>query len=154
MSRTGIYSSVIGLLAISYEDEYIVGINILDEENTEIIDEKSFISDNCFLQIKEYLDGKRKTFDLKYKLCGTEFQKTVWDELLKIPYGKTRSYKDVAIAIGRSSSARAVGNANNHNPIMIIVPCHRVIGNSGKLVGYAGGLKVKEKLLSIEKSNL
>ena len=82
---------------------------------------------------------------------GTEFQKKVWNELLKIPYGQTKSYKDIAIAIENERASRAVGMANNKNPIPIIIPCHRVIGSTGKLVGYAGGVNVKEKLLNIEK---
>lgn len=87
-------------------------------------------------------------------MIGTEFQKKVWKELLNIPYGETRSYKDIAIAIGNGKACRAVGNANNKNPIAIIVPCHRVVGSNGSMTGYAGGLDIKEKLLKIEKYNI
>lgn len=90
-------------------------------------------------------------FDLPLDARGTEFQKKVWNELLRIPYGETKSYKDIAVAIGNEKACRAIGMANNKNPIPIIIPCHRVIGSNGKLVGYAGGLNVKEKLLNIEK---
>jgi len=106
------------------------------------------------LQIEEYLIGKRKKFSLPLFMQGTEFQKDVWKALQSIPYGETRSYKDIAVQIGRPKAMRAVGLANNRNPISIIVPCHRVIGHDGKLVGYAGGLKLKQKLLDMEKSHI
>lgn len=101
-------------------------------------------------QILEYLAGKRKTFDLPLNPEGTEFQKRVWEELKCIPYGQTRTYKEVAEALGNPKAMRAVGNANNKNPIPIIIPCHRVIGKNGNLVGYSGGLAIKEMLLSLE----
>ena len=97
---------------------------------------------------------KRKIFDIPIKLDGTEFQVKVWTELLKLPYGKTCSYLDIAKKIGNPNAARAVGMANNKNKIQIIIPCHRVIGSNKKLIGYAGGIKIKEKLLKLEKDNL
>ena len=108
----------------------------------------------AYTQLEEYLSGKRTEFDIEIEKIGTEFQKKVWKELLNIPYGETRSYKDIAIAIGNEKACRAVGNANNKNPIAIIVPCHRVIGSNGSMTGYAGGLDIKEKLLKIEKDNI
>jgi methylated-DNA-[protein]-cysteine S-methyltransferase len=102
-------------------------------------------------QLTEYLDGRRKKFDLPLNPQGTEFQKKVWRALCDIPYGQTRSYKQVAEAVGNPKGPRAVGMANNRNPIIIFIPCHRVIGANGSLVGYGGGLHVKEKLLAIEK---
>jgi methylated-DNA-[protein]-cysteine S-methyltransferase len=102
-------------------------------------------------QIQEYLNGKRKEFDLPLAPQGTEFQQRVWKALQDIPHGKTNSYKDIAIIIGNIKASRAVGMANNKNPIPILIPCHRVIGANGKLVGYAGGLELKEKLLKIER---
>ena len=96
------------------------------------------------------MDGKRKSFDLPLKPEGTEFQKKVWNALLDIPYGETRSYKDIAVAIGNPKACRAVGMANNRNPISIIIPCHRVIGANGSLVGYGGGLPIKIELLNLE----
>jgi methylated-DNA-[protein]-cysteine S-methyltransferase len=102
-------------------------------------------------QLTEYLDGRRKKFDLPLNPQGTEFQKKVWKALCDIPYGQTRSYKQVAEAVGNPKGPRAVGMANNRNPIIIFIPCHRVIGANGSLVGYGGGLHVKEKLLAIEK---
>ncbi len=102
-------------------------------------------------QLTEYLEGRRKKFDLPLNPKGTEFQKKVWKALCDIPYGETRSYKQVAEAVGNPKGPRAVGMANNRNPIIIFIPCHRVIGANGSLVGYGGGLDVKEKLLSLEK---
>ncbi|EHJ00261.1 methylated-DNA/protein-cysteine methyltransferase [Clostridium sp. DL-VIII] len=102
-------------------------------------------------ELQEYFSGKRKVFDLPLVMEGTEFQKMVWKALSEIPYGTTCSYKDIALKIGNEKASRAVGMANNKNPIPIIVPCHRVVGTNGKLVGYAGGLDVKQKLLEIEK---
>ena len=102
----------------------------------------------------EYLDGKRKVFDLPLSLKGTDFQKQVWQALRDIPYGETRSYKQIAVAIGNPKAVRAVGMANNRNPLLIVVPCHRVIGTDGKMVGYAAGMDKKEFLLRLEGSLL
>ena len=97
--------------------------------------------------------GKSKSFDIPFKLNGSEFQMKVWNELLNIPYGETKTYKEIAKSIGNEKAFRAVGMANNKNPLLIIVPCHRVIGSSGDLVGYAGGMEMKMDLLNIEKVN-
>lgn len=102
-------------------------------------------------QLLEYLAGERKEFDLPLAFEGTEFQQAVWKALLTIPYGQTRSYGQIAASIGNPRACRAVGMANNRNPIAIFVPCHRVIGANGKLVGYGSGLDIKEKLLNLEK---
>ncbi len=104
-------------------------------------------------ELKEYFDGKRKEFTVPLVLEGTDFQKLVWEELLTIPYGESRSYGEIASAIGKPSSVRAVGMANARNKIAIIVPCHRVIGSNGKLTGYAGGVERKQFLLAIESRN-
>jgi O-6-methylguanine DNA methyltransferase len=101
-------------------------------------------------QLKDYFESKRKYFDLPLDLIGTHFQLRVWNELLKIPYGDTASYKDVAIKLGDANLMRAVGRANGTNPVPIIVPCHRVIYSNGHLGGYTGGLNIKTKLLEIE----
>ena len=103
-------------------------------------------------QITEYFEGKRTQFKLPLVMYGTEFQRAVWQALQKIPYGETRSYKEIAAGIGRPKAVRAVGMANNRNPISIIVPCHRVIGHDGKLVGYGGGLPLKHYLLELERA--
>ena len=114
-----------------------------------ICQETPLIKEAC-RQLSEYLKGERKTFDLPLNPKGTDFQKRVWRALCDIPYGETRSYKQIAEAIGNPKAVRAVGMANNRNPITIVVPCHRVIGADGKLVGYGGGLEMKEFLLRLE----
>lgn len=101
-------------------------------------------------QVEEYLKGERTSFKLVLDIKGTDFQLRVWNELLRIPYGKTCSYKDIAQSISNEKAVRAVGTANGRNPLSLIIPCHRVIGSNGTLTGYAGGLKVKEKLLKLE----
>lgn len=103
-----------------------------------------------FNQLKEYFDGTRKKFDVPLDVEGTEFQKRVWKGLQKIPYGKTISYKTLSEKLGDVKAVRAVGKANGQNPIAIVIPCHRVIGSDGSLVGYASGLAIKEKLLHLE----
>lgn len=150
MKYTHTYKTIIGNIEIIEEDKYIIGVNFNTESNIE--DKETELIKETYKQIKEYLEGKRKIFDIPIKMKGTEFQKKVWKELTKIPYGETRSYKQIAEGIGKPKASRAVGMANHNNPIAIIVPCHRVIGTNNKLVGYAGGLDIKEKLLRIEKS--
>lgn len=105
------------------------------------------------IQLDEYFQGKRTTFSLPFKLTGTPFQLAAWKELQNIPYGKTTSYKEIAQKINKPKAYRAVGMANNKNPLPIIIPCHRVIGSNGKLIGYAGGLNLKNYLLELEKSH-
>lgn len=105
-------------------------------------------------QLAEYMNGKRKVFDLPLSMEGTAFQKKVWEELRRIPYGETRTYGQIAVLVGNPKGSRAVGMANHHNPISIVVPCHRVIGANGKLTGYAGGLDRKEGLLKLEQENM
>jgi len=101
-------------------------------------------------QLTRYLDGKLHYFELPFDPAGTDFQKRVWNALLKIPYGQTKSYQDIASAIGKPTAVRAVGNANGKNPLCIFIPCHRVVYASGKLGGYSQGIGFKEKLLSLE----
>ncbi|RPI76326.1 MAG: methylated-DNA--[protein]-cysteine S-methyltransferase [Desulfobacteraceae bacterium] len=105
------------------------------------------------IQLKEYFRGQRKEFDLPLNLRGTPFQKKAWRTLLKVPYGQTCSYRDLAIAVGKPKATRAIGGANHRNPIPIIVPCHRVIGAKGALTGYGGGLWRKQWLLEHEKKH-
>jgi methylated-DNA-[protein]-cysteine S-methyltransferase len=106
----------------------------------------------CARQLKEYFDGTRRHFDLPLEPRGTEFQLRVWEALTQIPYGQTRSYRDIALAIGKPTAVRAVGAANGRNPLPIVVPCHRVIGSDGSLTGFAGGLEAKTRLLQLEGS--
>ena len=107
---------------------------------------------NVYTQLKEYFGGERKQFDLFLEIEGTEFQKRVWNELLKIPYGRTISYKELAVRLGDEKVIRAAASANGANPLPIVIPCHRVIGSDGSLIGYGGGLEIKEKLLILEGS--
>ena len=102
-------------------------------------------------QLKAYFDGKRQSFDLDLVLDGTPFQNQVWQTLREIPYGKTSTYGEIALKIGKPTAFRAVGHANGQNPIPIVIPCHRVIGKSGDLIGFGGGLELKAKLLSFER---
>lgn len=142
------YKSPVGILEISLESKAIIGLIVVNgcKKFSEKID--------CFTvvakQLDEYFSGKRTEFELNILPIGTEFQKKVWAELLKIPYGKTKSYSEIAKAIGNPNAQRAVGSACNKNPIMIIIPCHRVVSKTGALTGFAYGLDIKEKLLSLE----
>ncbi len=113
------------------------------------VENPGFFKDEI-LQIKEYLEGERKSFDINLNPEGTEFQKRVWRRLCQIPYGKTAKYKEIALSIGNENASRAVGMANSKNPIPLIIPCHRVVGSDGKLTGYAFGLDAKQKLISLE----
>lgn len=108
------------------------------------------VLDEAEKQLQEYFAGTRRSFDLPLAPAGTPFQRAVWDALRAIPYGETRTYAQIAEAIGNPNACRAVGMANNRNPIAILIPCHRVIGANGSLTGYAGGLDVKERLLALE----
>jgi len=145
------YLSPIGPVEISGTPEAIVSVGFVkrrlpnDRNLPECVKE-------AIRQVDEYFRGTRKKFSLKMLPQGTPFQKLVWQQLKRIPYGKVVSYGDVARAIGKPHAFRAVGNANNKNPIGIIIPCHRVIGSDGKLVGYGSGIWRKEWLLKHEKS--
>ena len=155
-----IYDFEIGELAICEENGKIVLVNVvktkedIEEMAKNSIQKETSLIKNTKQQLDEYFAGKRKKFDIPIKFNGTDFQVKVWEELLKIPYGETCSYLDIAKRIGNPKASRAVGMANNKNKIIIIVPCHRVIGSNKKLVGYACGLDVKEKLLELEKGNV
>lgn len=148
------YDTEIGRIKISEKDEKIIGLVFSDYKKENEIEKETELIKKAYTQLEEYLSGKRTEFDIEIEMIGTEFQKKVWKELLNIPYGETRSYKDIAIAIGNGKACRAVGNANNKNPIAIIVPCHRVVGSNGSMTGYAGELDIKEKLLKIEKCSV
>ncbi|MGL4989693.1 MAG: methylated-DNA--[protein]-cysteine S-methyltransferase [Sarcina sp.] len=149
--NVAIYKTIIGNLKIVADEKNLYEVNFFYDEFDKSKQNENEITKRTIKQIREYLEGERKSFDLPIHIEGTDFQKLVWNALIKIPYGEIRSYKDIAIEIGKEKAVRAVGNANNKNKIIIIIPCHRVIGSSGKLVGYAGGLDNKKKLLEIEK---
>lgn len=150
LSMRGIayFSSPVGELQIESENEKITMLGFLwDPKQDEI---RAPAIEQCISELEEYFAGHRKFFSFEMDLQGSEFQRKVWNELLNIPYGKTISYQELAIRVGDIKSIRAVGLANGQNPIAIAVPCHRVIGKSGELVGYGGGLDRKIWLLQHE----
>lgn len=151
MKKIFYYDTKIGKIAIAEEDGQITNVCFENRPTPDAKIEETQAIKECAKQLNEYFGSNRKTFDLPLNPCGTEFMKKVWDALLEIPYGKTRSYKDISEKIGHELAYRAVGMANNKNPIPIIIPCHRVIGSDKKLTGYAGGIEIKEYLLELEK---
>lgn len=154
MKKVFYYETKIGKIAIVENKEKITNIYTYDKISSQDIDviETPLIKEAA-KQLEEYFCGKRKSFDFPIDPKGTDFQKKVWRELQNTPYGETLSYKDIAERIGNPKAARAIGMANNKNPILIIIPCHRIIGKNGKLVGYAAGLDMKVQLLEMENKN-
>ncbi len=148
----GYYKSPIGIIKIVASDEYIKELAFVKEVNqlADFNNNCSEIIKNTIFQLNEYFQGKRRDFCLPLQPKGTCFQQRVWQELEKIDYGKTASYKEIALKTGNEKATRAVGGANNKNPIAIIIPCHRVIGTNGSMVGYSGGLDKKLFLLNLE----
>lgn len=144
------FNTKLGNICISENNNVITEIRFTKFNEEETYSNK--VLEECKNQLLEYFDGQRKYFDCKFSAKGTDFQKRVWNELLKIPYGKTISYKQLAEKIGSPNAYRAVANANRLNPIPIIIPCHRVIGSNGKMIGYASGLDKKIYLLKLEKA--
>ena len=143
--------SPVGALTLTASDEYLLSVEF---GKTAEKSSPNRVTRQAKDELLEYFSGKRKSFSVKYKLSGTDFQIKVWQALLTIPYGKTASYKDIASLIGCPKAARAVGAANNKNKLPVIVPCHRVIGADSSLTGYAGGIEIKQKLLLLEKTQL
>lgn len=148
MNGIGYYASPVGTLLITSLDEKITSVQFTNDEPPE--SNVTPVIAQCVRELEEYFLQGRKFFTVELSLSGSEFQNKVWNELLTIPYGKTISYLQLAIAIGDINSVRAVGLANGQNPIAIIVPCHRVIGKDGDLVGYGGGMDKKLWLLQHE----
>jgi len=153
MTKICYYDSPIGRIRIFENGKGITMIKFVSdpmiqptttEANTALLKE-------AVQQLTDYFAGRRKDFSLPLDLQGTDFQLRTWNALRDIPYGETRSYKQIAEAIGCPKGYRAVGLANNRNPVSIVIPCHRVIGTDGSLTGYAGGLDIKERLLALEK---
>lgn len=144
----------IGLLEITATDEAIVGVKPANHgENVAGDAVANDLVQKCRVELEEYFAGKRKNFDLPLAGEGTDFQKQVWEQLQRIPYGETRTYGEIAKIMGRPKASRAIGMANHNNPILILVPCHRVIGADGSLTGYAAGIEAKKYLLEFEKKN-
>lgn len=146
----------IGFLSIAVDENAVKAISFRDvgQQYSGALKQETPLINSVYSQLKEYFAVQRKEFNLPLAPEGTDFQQKVWQALCQIPYGETRSYKEIAVAAGSPKGYRAVGLANNRNPIAIIIPCHRVIGADGKMVGYGGGLAIKEKLLQIEKALL
>lgn len=148
MNGLAYYSSPVGELEIRSEGDAITTVGYLkDEKQTEAL---TPVIQQCMEELDEYFLQRRKFFDVNLKLIGTDFQQKVWTQLLEIPYGHTTYYADIAVKVGDINSVRAVGLANGQNPIAIIIPCHRVIGKDGSMIGYGGGLDRKEWLLRHE----
>ncbi len=160
------YETRLGRLFIAEDGQGITEVSIVKDRNIsedmnkagrdELLHceiEETPLIQQAFKELLEYFDGQRKEFGIRLNPKGTEFQRKVWQALRAIPYGETRSYKQIAEAVGNKNASRAVGMANHYNPIMCIIPCHRVIGANGSLVGYAGGLDTKATLLSLEQNH-
>jgi methylated-DNA-[protein]-cysteine S-methyltransferase len=144
-------STPLGPIVIGASDNAIIAVEFDRGQQILNNDGAGDLIDLCSQQLNEYFDGKRRRFDLPLHLVGTAFQRGCWNELMKIPYGETRSYAELAKAVGNPRGFRAVGMANHDNPIAVIIPCHRVIASDGKLGGYGGGLPAKQWLLDLER---
>ncbi|MDU2598619.1 MULTISPECIES: methylated-DNA--[protein]-cysteine S-methyltransferase [Anaerococcus] len=147
--KTAYYKTKIGIIKLTYQEK-IYKIELVEEVNS--INEKTSQTDKVIKEINQYLSKYRKEFSIYdlVRLEGTRFQKEVWHELQNIPYGETKSYKEIAKNIGNENAVRAVASAIGKNPLMIIIPCHRVIGSDGKMHGYAYGINLKKYLLDLE----
>lgn len=143
-------NSKIGNIDIVEENNKIIEIRINKNIKDNIIEKDTILLNETEKQLNEYFNKKRKKFDIPLNPQGTEFMKKVWKSLLEIPYGETRTYKQIAEKVGNPKASRAVGMTNHRNPIPIIIPCHRVIGSNGKLVGYGLGMDMKSFLLELE----
>ena len=158
MTTSYTFKTPIGFIKICEENGKLTSLSIQQGEPETTLSSNSTrhseLLYEAYKQINEYFAGKRKKFELPICCMGTAFQKQVWEELQRIPYGETRSYEDIAAAIGNPKAVRAVGQANNRNRLLIIVPCHRVIHKNGDITGFACGTEVKKYLLDLEKDYL
>ena len=149
MVRSALYPSPCGMLQIGHRDEKVVSLRL---GSNGCAHDPSPVSDLANAQLQDYFLGVRHHFDFPVQLEGTPFQLSVWDALRRIPYGETRTYGQIAAAVGKPNAARAVGRACNRNPLWIVIPCHRVVGSNQALTGYAGGLDMKRMLLALEQT--
>jgi len=155
------FDSIIGTIYVVMDEKGVLKIELFQDRWTEYYNlNKSNLEHSvnkclsAIAQLKEYFNGQRRVFDLPLSINTTEFRNKVWQELINIPYGETKSYRDIAMAIGNPKGVRAIGGANKANEFPIVIPCHRVIGKGGKLVGYAGNhTDIQSKLLEFEKNN-
>ena len=152
MLKNKYYESPIGVIDILYSEEGVYKITLVKSIPKDYFEErKNDLGDKVISELKEYFNGQRKIFDFPLVIIGTDFQRTVWKELRKINYGEIKTYSDIAKNIGKPNACRAVGNADNKNPFMIVIPCHRVVGKNKKSGGYAFGVDIRDKLLELEK---
>lgn len=149
-SFTSYHLSPLGTIEIKANDTHLLSVLFVDKI---AIESPNALTKLCIDQLEEYFNKKRTVFELPYHFEGTEFQQKIWSTLLKIPFGRTWSYKDLATKTGKAGSVRAVGTANGQNKFLLVVPCHRVIGADGNLVGYAGELWRKKWLLDFEQGD-
>ena len=154
MKSVFFYDYPAAAIGIAEEDGKISGVFFGKKSPAGFDKKETPLIEKAAGQLAEYFEGRRQKFDLPLLLRGTEFQRSAWEALQTIPFGETRSYGNIAALIGRPKAVRAVGMANNRNPIVIIVPCHRVIGQDGSLTGYGGGLALKQFLLDMEQGTL
>lgn len=154
------FQSPVGLLRIKAEMGAVTELDMAEKQDVEYApgewkilegDREEHLLKQTIQQLQEYFAGQRRDFTIPIRTNGTPFREKVWEALRTIPYGETRSYGQIAAQVGKPKASRAVGGANHHNPVMILTPCHRVIGADGSLTGFGGGLDVKEKLLQLEK---
>lgn len=158
MTNNYTFQSPIGLLTISEENGALTGLSLQKETAGSSLPQRNIQHSDllyeAYRQLNEYFAGKRTCFDLPLHCSGTAFQKQVWNELRNIPYGETRSYEDIAVVIGNPKAVRAIGQANGKNPLLIIIPCHRVIHKNGDITGFACGTDIKKYLLALEKHSV
>lgn len=153
MPDSYLFKSPIGILRIGEEDGKITQVSLQRQSENTLLEKRGQHSDllyEAYRQLNEYFQGKRMRFDLPVSSSGTAFQESVWRELRRIPYGETRSYEDIAVRVGNPRAVRAVGGANNKNPVLILIPCHRVIYKNGDISGFACGIEAKRYLLELE----
>ena len=146
----GCYKTAIGALYIISDAEAITAVMFSPPAGRLLMDTPTALTDKAACQIQEYLEGTRKTFDLPLKPAGSNFYWNLWGEVQKIPYGKTNTYREIAVALGSNRSTRFMFQAIYRNPLAIMIPCHRVIASNGKLMGYGGGIMLKSALLEME----
>lgn len=148
------FQTRLGYITVKATDDYILEVSIKD--TADALEENQSVNELCreaYVQIKEYLSGRRKTFDLPINPSGSQFQNEVWQHTMDIPYGQVITYSQLAQRIGKPNSYRAVGNALHKNPLLLLVPCHRVNGTDNRLLGYAAGIQIKKYLQDFELSN-
>lgn len=144
----------LGTMTLAEENGAITDLRFKSELISNAIENETAVLTEAKRQLAEYFDGRRRSFELSLNPVGTVFQRSVWDALLEIPYGETTTYKTIANKIHQPCAARAVGMANNKNPIPIIIPCHRVLGANGVIKGYGGGIEIMKFLLNLEKNSI